>query len=115
MGDCLEVEVLWGRSRCQPRAGGMGVTVRRGLEEARGETWAPRNTNRVQGVLVMVIAANPLWRAAEEESVHPAGPTVVRSGWSAHSTEDVRRERVADLWELMLSGAFDVGELPFIS
>lgn len=38
-----------------------------------------------------------------EEPVHPAEPTAVRSDRSAHSTEDVHREREPSLWELMLS------------
>ena len=38
-----------------------------------------------------------------EEPVYPAEPTAVRSGRSAHSTEDVHREREPWLWERMLS------------
>ena len=38
-----------------------------------------------------------------EELVHPAEPTAERSGRSAHSTEDVHRERESSLWERMLS------------
>ena len=35
--------------------------------------------------------------------MHPAEPTAERSGRSAHSMEDVHRERERSLWELMLS------------
>lgn len=35
--------------------------------------------------------------------MHPAGPSAERSGRSAHSMEDVHRERESSLWELMLS------------
>jgi hypothetical protein len=52
MGGCLGVEVPWRKRWSLLRAGGKGVVVRRGLEEARGETWVPRYTNRVEGVLV---------------------------------------------------------------
>jgi hypothetical protein len=38
-----------------------------------------------------------------EEPVHPVGPSVERSGRSAHFTEDVHREQEPSLWELMLS------------
>jgi hypothetical protein len=38
-----------------------------------------------------------------EEPVHTAGLSAGRSGRSAHSTEDVHRERDLALWELMLS------------
>lgn len=35
--------------------------------------------------------------------MHPAEPTAVRSGRSAHSAEDVHREQESSLWERMLS------------
>ena len=52
MGGCLGVEVPWRERWSLLRAGGEGVVVRRGLEEARGEIWVPRNTNRIEGVPV---------------------------------------------------------------